>query len=122
MTLKLTKETRGVTFFTHSTMLFSILCVPFSICAILHNEGATNKSVWSLHLGVQSSLNVVHDHCKHNESKNLKASELVITRCRCLLYINLSHTSISFILIMGNYREVLAFYKSLNAYSLSLCI
>lgn len=61
-------------------MLFCILCVPFSICALLHNVAATNNSVWSLHLGAHSSWKVVHDHCKHNEPKNLKGCQLVITR------------------------------------------
>lgn len=100
-----------------------VLCVPFSVCALLHDEGATKKSVWSLHLGAHSSLNVVHDHCKHNEPKNLKSSQLVITRlrCLCLLHSNINHAGI----LHSGYGELqrsFSFYKSLNAYSLSLCI
>lgn len=80
ITLKQIKEIRGVTFFIHNTMLFCILCVPFSVCALQRNEGATNTSVWFLHLGAHSLLSVVHNHGKHNEPKNLKSSQLVITR------------------------------------------
>lgn len=85
------------------TTLWSLFCMPFSVCVVKGSEGPINYPVWSLHLGAHRVLNRKQIHCTYSESfMNTKTSQLISIRQRhlSLLCSNFKCKGISCILVI----------------------